>query len=214
MDPCISSLQQLFIAKTGSLSLILPVILTFIVSKKNVHVSAVVGKHIFPDQMLFKGMGNALYLCKFCVRLIKAAEQHDQKGHVIRKADLPQLSVILFQRLAQAAVIRVINIKLFKFHFSFIDDNISKHSFFRLTSSDKGLSAFGTSDLDLSLSPWDPDLLLTGWTLVNMMGLTLLCRLLPSGKFLSYLIFITQINGIFRLSLINVAGEHPKVGPY
>lgn len=76
---------------------------------------------------------------------------------------------------------------------------------------DKGIAALGAPDLDLSLSPGDPDLLPAGRATVNMVGLPLLHIPLPCGEGLLYLIFIPQIYSIFRPSLISVFGKHPEV---
>jgi len=105
----------------------------------------------------------------------------------------------------------MIYVKFLKLHIPFIDDNISEHPALLSAFLNKGLTAFGASDLYPALSSRDPDLLPAGRASVNVMGSALFQVLPQIGEIPLHPVLVIHISVILKAALVRIPGKHPEI---
>ena len=119
--------KEVPVQKTQKLLLVFPVILTFIVCKKNIHICGILCDRIFADRLFPYRVDDASRRSLPCRRLIEPAQEKDHKRHIICQGNLSCHSIAIPQFSAETTVKRTIQVKILEFNLRFIHYHITKH---------------------------------------------------------------------------------------
>ena len=105
-------LKKLRIAKLHIFPVVLPVVQTLVISKKDIHICAVLCDLTFPHRLFPNRMKDAAGSPLISLRLIKPGKKQDHKSHVVAQCNLTGDSVFFPQFPAQAAVKGSVQVKI------------------------------------------------------------------------------------------------------